>query len=140
MHMQGTPGTMQAAPRYVDVVGEVEASLAASLRAAIARGVAESSVLLDPGIGFGKTAAHNLALLGALPRLTAALGRPLLVGVSRKSLLATVGGLGDPPALRDGPGHALHALLAARCALLRVHDVGGARAALRLTAALAEAA
>lgn len=140
MHMQGTPGTMQAAPRYADVVGEVEASLAASLRAAIARGVAESSVLLDPGIGFGKTAAHNLALLGALPRLTAALGRPLLVGVSRKSLLATVGGLGDPPALRDGPGHALHALLAARCALLRVHDVVGARAALRLTAALAEAA
>lgn len=140
MHMQGTPGTMQAAPRYTDVVGEVEAALAACLRAAVARGVAESSVLLDPGIGFGKTAAHNLALLAALPRLTAALGRPLLVGISRKSLLATVGGLGDPPELRDGSGHALHALLAARCALLRVHDVAGARAALRLTTALAEAA
>lgn len=140
MHMQGTPGTMQAAPRYADVVGEVEAALAACLRAAVARGVAESSVLLDPGIGFGKTAAHNIALLAALPRLTAALGRPLLVGISRKSLLATVGGLGDPPELRDGPGHALHALLAERCALLRVHDVTGARAALRLTAALAEAA
>lgn len=140
MHMQGTPGTMQAAPRYADVVDEVEAALAASLRAAVARGVAESAVLLDPGIGFGKTAAHNVALLAALPRLTAALGRPLLVGVSRKSLLATIGGLGDPPELRDGPGHALHALLAARCALLRVHDVPGARAALRLTAALTEAA
>ena len=140
MHMQGTPGTMQAAPRYADVVGEVEAALAACLRAAVSRGVEESSVLLDPGIGFGKTAAHNLALLAALPRLTAALGRPLLVGISRKSLLATVGGLGDPPELRDGPGHALHALLAERCALLRVHDVAGARAALRLTAALAEAA
>jgi dihydropteroate synthase len=140
MHMQGTPGTMQAAPRYADVVGEVEAALAACLKAAVARGVAESSVLLDPGIGFGKTAAHNIALLAALPRLTAALGRPLLVGVSRKSLLATVGGLGDPPELRDGPGHALHALLAERCALLRVHDVTGARAALRLAVALAEAA
>lgn len=140
MHMQGTPGTMQAAPRYADVVGEVEAALAACLRAAVSRGVEESSVLLDPGIGFGKTAAHNIALLAALPRLTAALGRPLLVGISRKSLLATVGGLGDPPELRDGPGHALHALLAERCALLRVHDVAGARAALRLTAALAEAA
>ncbi len=140
MHMQGTPGTMQAAPRYTEVVGEVEVALAGCLQAAIARGVAESSLLLDPGIGFGKTAAHNLTLLAALPRLTAALGRPLLVGISRKSLLATVGGLGDPPGLRDGPGHALHALLATRCALLRVHDVAGARAALRLTAALAEAA
>ncbi len=140
MHMQGSPGTMQSAPRYADVVGEVEAALAVSLRAAVARGVAEASVLLDPGIGFGKTAAHNLALLAALPRLTAALGRPLLIGISRKSLLATVGGLGDPPETRDGPSHALHALLAARCALLRVHDVAGARAALRLTAALAEAA
>ena len=140
MHMQGTPGTMQVAPRYVDVVGEVQAALLASLRAAVARGVAEAAVLLDPGIGFGKTAAHNLALLAALPRLTAALGRPLLVGISRKSLLATVGGLADPPALRDGPGHALHALLANRCALLRVHDVAGARTALRLAAALAEAA
>lgn len=140
MHMQGTPGTMQAAPRYADVVGEVEAALAACLQAAVARGVRETSVMLDPGIGFGKTAAHNIALLAALPRLTAALGRPLLVGISRKSLLATVGGLGDPPELRDGPGHALHALLGERCALLRVHDVAGARAALRLAVALAEAA
>jgi dihydropteroate synthase len=137
MHLQGTPGMMQVAPRYADVVAEVEAALAASLSSAVARGVAESSVLLDPGIGFGKTTAHNLALLGALPRLCAALGRPLLVGISRKSLIAAVGGLAEEPARRDGPGHALHALLAARCALLRVHDVAGTRAALRLTAALA---
>ncbi len=140
MHVQGEPLTMQLSPRYDDVVGEVRDGLAASLRAAVAHGVGASAVMLDPGIGFGKTAEHNLALLAALPRLTAELGRPLLVGISRKSLLSAVGGLSDPPALRDGPGHALHALLADRCALLRVHDVAGTRAALRLTIALAQAA
>jgi dihydropteroate synthase len=139
MHMRGRPQTMQQAPRYDDVVGEVQAGLEASLRAAVARGVREDAVMLDPGIGFGKTAAHNLALLAALPRLTTALGRPLLVGVSRKSLISVVGGLGDPPERRDGPGHALHALLAAHCALLRVHDVSGTRAALRLANALVAA-
>jgi dihydropteroate synthase len=133
MHMQGDPRTMQAAPRYADVVDEVAAGLESALRTATARGVAASAIVLDPGIGFGKTPAHNLALLAALPRL--AHGRPLLVGISRKSLIGAVTGIADPRQ-RDAAGHALHAQLAPRAALLRVHDVAGARAALRLRAAL----
>lgn len=140
MHMQGDPATMQRAPRYADVVDEVEAELGDGLRRAIARGVAEAAVVLDPGIGFGKTVAHNLALLAALPRLEAAYRRPLLVGVSRKSLLAVLAGGSGPAAHRDAASHALHALLAASCALLRVHDAGGARAAVRIASCLREAA
>jgi dihydropteroate synthase len=140
MHMQGVPATMQLAPAYRDPVGEVAAALGAALAAAVRRGVAESAVVLDPGIGFGKTAAHNLALLAALPRLARELGRPLLVGVSRKSLLAVVGGVAGPPAARDAAGQAVHAIAAPDCALLRVHDVAGARAALRLASAIREAA
>lgn len=140
MHLRGEPRTMQCAPAYADVVGEVAAALEAALRAAVARGVPESAIVLDPGIGFGKTAAHNLALLRALPRLGSALGRPLMVGISRKSLLPALTGMDVPPAGRDAASHALHALLAGDCALLRVHDVAGARAALRLAAALREAA
>ncbi|MCS6970593.1 MAG: dihydropteroate synthase [Planctomycetota bacterium] len=138
MHMQGTPQTMQLAPRYQDVVGEVEEALRQALARAVAAGVAEQAIVLDPGIGFGKTRAHNLALLAALPRL-AALGRPLLVGVSRKSLIGALTGIAEP-AQRDAASHVAHALLAPHCALLRVHDVAGARAALRVAAALREAA
>jgi len=140
MHMQGDPATMQQAPRYADVVAEVEAALAAALAAAVRRGVRESAIVLDPGIGFGKTAEHNLRLLGALPRLVRALGRPLLVGISRKSLLRAVTGVELAAAERDAASHAGHALLAPACALLRVHDVAGARSALRFAACLAEAA
>lgn len=140
MHMRGTPQTMQQqTPHYDDVVGEVQASLEASLRAAVARGVREDAIMLDPGIGFGKTAAHNIELLAALPRLTAALGRPLLVGVSRKTLVSVVGGLREAPERRDGPSHALHAMVGAQCAMLRAHDVAGTRASLRLASALAAA-
>lgn len=140
MHMQGEPRTMQTAPAYGDVVDEVRASLSRAMAQAVERGVAESALVLDPGIGFGKTVAHNLALLRALPRLSAELGRPLLIGVSRKSILAVVGGLDVAADGRDAAGQAMHALLAPACALLRVHDVAGARAALRLSTALREAA
>lgn len=140
MHMQGDPATMQRAPRYANAVDEVEAALGGSLRAAVARGVAEAAVVLDPGIGFGKTAAHNLALLAALPRLEAAFGRPLLVGISRKSLLPALTGESGPASGRDPSSHAMHALLAGSCALLRVHDVPGARAAVRIASSLREAA
>ncbi len=140
MHMQGEPQTMQRAPAYADVVDDVRRALAASLAAAVACGVDEYAVALDPGIGFGKSVEHNLALLRALPGLSADLGRPLVVGVSRKSLLAAVGGLDVAPAGRDAAGQAVHALLAPVCALLRVHDVAGTRAALRLSTALAKAA
>lgn len=83
MHMQGSPGTMQQSPMYDDVVREVKAFLAARVEAALAAGVRKSRLLLDPGIGFGKTYEHNLALLRGLKQLTE-LGYPLLLGVSRK--------------------------------------------------------
>lgn len=137
MHMQGSPQTMQRAPRYDDVVDEVIAFLAGRLRAATAAGVREEAILIDPGIGFGKSVDHNLALLRALPRLTAELGRPLVVGVSRKAFIAGLTGAFPDAAGRDAPSHVLHALLAPHCALLRVHDVAGARAACALAAALA---
>jgi dihydropteroate synthase len=137
MHMQGTPRTMQVAPTYRDVVAEVIAYLAERMRAAIAAGVAESALLVDPGIGFGKSREHNLALLRALPRMNQELGRPLVLGVSRKSFLAAVIGADLPPPERDAASHVVHALIANECALLRVHDVAGARAALRLRNALA---
>ncbi len=132
MHMQGTPRTMQAAPTYGEVVDEVIAYLEQRLRAAVAAGVAESAILLDPGIGFGKTQEHNLALLRALPRMNQMLGRPLVLGVSRKAFIASVSGSTLPAQQRDAVSHVVHALIAGECALLRVHDVAGAQAALRL--------
>ena len=87
MHMQGEPATMQADPHYEDVVGEVRAFLSRQLESAVAMGVPREAIVLDPGIGFGKTAAHNRELLRGLPHIRS-LGRPVLVGVSRKSMLA----------------------------------------------------
>src|SRR6185312_9744126 len=86
MHMQGEPRTMQADPRYDDVVSEVAAFLEERLRAAVAAGIAEERICLDPGIGFGKTVEHNFELVRRLGELTA-LGRPVVVGFSRKSSL-----------------------------------------------------
>jgi dihydropteroate synthase len=91
MHMQGDPRTMQAEPRYDDVVAEVAAFLEERLGLAVARGVAEDRICLDPGIGFGKTPDQNLQLVRRLDRIVA-LGRPVLVGLSRKSTLARVNG------------------------------------------------
>jgi dihydropteroate synthase len=88
--------------------------------------------VLDPGIGFGKTVEHNLALLRALPRIGRELGRPLVLGVSRKSFLVRITGQELSADRRDAASHVVHALIAGECALLRVHDVAGARAALRL--------
>ena len=138
MHLQGTPRTMQLAPTYGDVVADVIAYLAERMRAAIAAGVAESALLLDPGIGFGKSRDHNLALLRALPRMNRELGRPLVLGISRKSFLAAVIGTDLPAHERDAASHVVHALIAGDCALLRVHDVVGAQAALKLRNALSK--
>jgi dihydropteroate synthase len=91
MHMQGEPRTMQADPHYDDVVSEVKAFLEGQLAFAVAEGVKEELVCLDPGIGFGKTVEHNLELVRRLGEL-AAIGRPLLVGLSRKSSLAKLTG------------------------------------------------
>ena len=136
MHMQGEPRTMQAAPRYDDVVAEVTAWLAARAEAAMAAGVAREAIWLDPGIGFGKTLAHNLALLAHLDTLVA-LGFPVLLGASRKSFLKAI----DPAAAvaQDRlPGSLAVALAgaAAGVACVRVHDVAETRQALRTWAAI----
>jgi dihydropteroate synthase len=89
MHMQGEPRTMQQKPHYDDVVAEVEEFLAERLAFAVAQGIAEQRILLDPGIGFGKTVAHNLELLRRLDELVA-LGRPVVIGTSRKGFLGRI--------------------------------------------------
>jgi dihydropteroate synthase len=138
MHMQGDPRTMQQAPRYDDLLGEVIAELAAGLGRATAAGVDPDRIVVDPGIGFGKTLEHNLELLGRLGEL-AGLGRPVLVGPSRK---AFIGRLLDRPASDRIEGTiAACCLAAARGAhLVRVHDVGAVRRALRVCDAILEGA
>jgi len=123
MHMLGEPGTMQAAPAYEDVVGEVEAFLLARVEAAMAAGVARPRLWLDPGIGFGKTLEHNLTLLAALPRFVA-LGFPVLLGASRKRFIAALDGRGEAADARLGGSLAAHLAGAdAGVAAVRVHDV-----------------
>ncbi len=123
VHMLGEPRTMQDDPRYDDVVSEVKAFLEDRLAFAVAAGISEEHVCLDPGIGFGKTLEHNVELLARLDELVA-LGRPVLVGASRKRFLGRL--LGDPDAL-TGPvaaGVAVAVLAYERGAsLFRVHDV-----------------
>lgn len=121
MHMQGTPGTMQAAPQYADVVGEVGAFLQARAAACLAAGISADRILLDPGFGFGKTLQHNLSLLAGLPRLAA--GRfPLLVGLSRKSMLGKL--LGRPVDQRLAGSLALATIATLHGArIIRCHDV-----------------
>ena len=130
MHMSGTPQTMQQSPRYYDIIKEVCDFLALRVAAAIAAGVKRERLFVDPGIGFGKTVAHNLALLRALPTLGTVLDLPLVVGLSRKRFLATTAGMPYPA--DDCLGHPMHALIAPWCALLRVHDVAGTVRALRV--------
>ena len=137
MHMQGEPRTMQADPHYADVVAEVADWLSARVVAALATGVARERLWLDPGIGFGKTAAHNLALTAGLDRL-AATGFPVLYGASRKRVIQSVDPTATDPADRLGGSLAL-ALEAARrgAAILRVHDVRETVQGLAVQAALA---
>jgi len=121
MHMLGQPETMQQEPSYGDVVEEVRAFLADRLRTAVDAGIAESRVFVDPGIGFGKTLEHNLALLRHLDRLVE-LGRPVLVGLSRKSFL---GAILDLPADEriEGTIAADTAAILRGASIIRVHDV-----------------
>jgi dihydropteroate synthase len=135
MHMQGEPGTMQQAPRYDDVVAEVRGFLRARVAHCLAAGIARERIAVDPGFGFGKTLAHNLALLQALPAL-AADGQPVLVGLSRKSLVGQLTGraTGD----RLAGSLALAVLAVARGArIVRAHDVAPTVDALRIAAAAA---
>lgn len=121
MHMLGSPLTMQRAPAYREVVGEVASFLQARLDRAVAGGIAAERIVLDPGIGFGKDLGHNLALLRSLDRISA-LGRPVLVGVSRKSMVGALTGRAVDGRLAGSIAAALAA--AARGArVLRVHDV-----------------
>ena len=136
MHMQGSPRTMQAAPHYGDVVRDVLAFLEKRVAFAVAHGVREERICVDPGIGFGKTPDQNLELLGRLDELRT-LGRPLLVGVSRKSTLGKV--LGDADATRAGTAASVAAAVAAfdrGATMIRAHDVRDTVDALAVAAAV----
>lgn len=134
MHMQGTPGTMQADPRYGDVVAEVRDFLLERARALEAAGVDRARIALDPGFGFGKNLDHNVALFRALPAL-AKLGYPLMAGLSRKRM---IGELTGRAVAQRVSGSVAAALLAVQngARLVRVHDVKETVDALRIWAAL----
>ena len=136
MHMLGTPKTMQQDPRYDDVVGEVARFLEERLAFALACGVQQSEIALDPGIGFGKTLEHNVELMRRLPEL-AAIGQPLYLGLSRKRSIGLITGR-DEPADRVA-GSVAAAVVAARrgAAILRVHDVRETADALAIERAFA---
>jgi dihydropteroate synthase len=134
MHMLGEPRTMQKDPRYEDVVSEVRAFLEERLSFAVAEGVSEENVWLDPGIGFGKTVEHNLELLRRLDEI-AAIGRPVVIGTSRKSFLGRIAGAsGEVDRL---PGTIATNVLAMErgASIFRVHDVAPVADALRVAAA-----
>ena len=136
MHMLGEPRTMQAAPDYADVVGEVHRFLAERIFAAEMAGIARRNIVVDPGFGFGKTAQHNLQLLAGLRRITE-LGVPVLAGLSRKKTIGEITG-------REVPRDRVHGSVAAHliavqngAAIVRVHDVAATVDALRVWNAVA---
>jgi dihydropteroate synthase len=135
MHMQGTPETMQQNPTYVDVVGEVRDFLSARVQAFVAAGVSVEYIAIDPGIGFGKTAEHNRLLLAHLDALLP-IGRPVLLGVSRKGFLGRL--TGRPVAERLPASLAAACFCVARGAahILRVHDVAATADAAKVLGAL----
>jgi dihydropteroate synthase len=134
MHMQGEPRTMQQSPAYGDVVEEVYAFLADRIEACVRGGIPAERILVDPGFGFGKSLAHNLRLMRQLRRF-AQLGVPLLVGVSRKSMIGTV--TGRPVEERLAGGLALAALaVAAGARIIRSHDVAPTLDAVTMAAAV----
>ena len=123
MHMRGEPRTMQDDPRYDDVVAVVARFLEERLAFAVAQGIPETAICLDPGIGFGKTVEHNFELLRRLDELTA-LGRPILVGISRKSSLGKI--MGDPDAKTGTTAASVGAAVLAYergASIFRAHDV-----------------
>ena len=134
MHMQGDPRTMQEDPRYDDVVDDVKAFLVERMEVAMDAGVAEQRIWLDPGIGFGKDLDHNLELLRRLGELRA-LGRPLVIGASRKSFIGKIDG--SPVEERLGGTIASSIVAAAEGAdVLRVHDVAEAAQAVKVASAI----
>jgi dihydropteroate synthase len=137
MHMQGEPRTMQAAPDYENVVEEVYAFLAQRIEACLAAGIEESRILVDPGFGFGKTLAHNLMLMRGLGRLLD-LGRPVLVGLSRKSMIGAI--LDRPVGERLWGSLALAVMAVERGAsIVRVHEVAPTVDVLKMAVAVTRA-
>ena len=134
MHMQGEPRTMQENPRYGDVVSEVKSFLEERMAAAMAAGIQEDRILLDPGIGFGKNVAHNVELLRRLGEI-AELGRPVLVGPSRKRFLGTLTGGREVQERLPATIAACVVALEHGAAIFRVHDPAPVRDALRVAAA-----
>jgi dihydropteroate synthase len=134
MHMKGTPRTMQIAPHYDDVVGEVKAFLQARLEAAESCGVPRENIILDPGVGFGKTLQHNLVLLNNLSSLSG-LGRPLLIGVSRKSFIGKILKLEAPDRLEGTIAASIVSILRG-ASLLRVHDIQSVKRAVAVAEAI----
>jgi len=134
MHMKGTPRTMQVAPHYDDLLGEVKAFLRERLEAAESCGVPRENLLLDPGIGFGKKLEHNLALLNNLGAL-ADLERPLVVGISRKSFIGKILKLEAPERLEGTIAAAVVSLLRG-ASLLRVHDLQAVKRAIAVAEAI----
>jgi len=134
MHMLGTPRTMQEHPSYDDVVEDVKAFLAGRIEFALAGGIAEERIWVDPGIGFGKTLEHNLELLRRLGELRS-LGRPICIGTSRKSFIGKITG----PEAPDRLGGTIASNVLARVSgaeIFRVHDVRAVREALQVTEAI----
>lgn len=134
MHMLGSPRTMQENPRYEDVVSEVKAFLEERAALAVDAGIAEERILIDPGIGFGKTAAHNLELLRRLDELVA-LGFPVVVGTSRKSFLGRLTGRTEPHERLAGTIASCVMAYERGASVFRVHDVAPIHDALAIAAA-----
>jgi dihydropteroate synthase len=136
MHMQGEPKTMQADPRYDDVVAEVRGTLAARTEAAVAAGIGRDRLAIDPGIGFGKNLGHNLALLRSIGSFRE-LGLPVLVGASRKRFIGELSGVDDPAGRLEGSLAAAVWCATQGVHVLRVHDVAPTVRALRVADAIA---
>jgi dihydropteroate synthase len=135
MHMQGRPATMQVNPQYGDVMREAMAFLAERVEAAVATGVARDRILIDPGIGFGKTLAHNLELLRRLGEMRS-LGRPVVVGVSRKGFIGKVTGESIESGRPFGTAGAVVFAATNGAEVLRVHDVAGMSQVVRMIEAI----
>jgi dihydropteroate synthase len=140
MHMQGEPRTMQHDPHYDDVLAEVGAFLVERLDAARSAGIASESLMADPGIGFGKTSAHNLVLLAGVATLVEQVGAPLLIGASRKSFIGRLLGVDDLASRDDGTLATVVWALDQGATMVRVHDVRSASRAVDLLHVLEGAA
>jgi len=138
MHIQGTPATMQLKPTYNDVTAEVAQSLLDRLAAATQAGIDANDVLLDPGIGFGKTVTHNLQLLHDIPRLARTLPRPLVLGTSRKGFVGVIAGEPDPGRRLFGTAATVAWCVANGAAVVRVHDVNPMARVVRMLRAVME--